>query len=54
MVKIDLDDEDIRVLYTLMHYAEKYAGLEAHPLVGRIIVKLPSLENKEEKNEKVQ
>jgi hypothetical protein len=54
MVKLDFDDEDIRALYTLMHYAEKFAGLEAHNLVGRILQKLPVIETKEEKNEKVQ
>jgi hypothetical protein len=53
MVAIEFDDEDIRAVYTLMHYAEKYAGLDAHHAVGRILAKLPIPEVKEEKNEKV-
>ena len=54
MTMIDFDDDDVRAVYTLMHCAEKFAGLEVHPLVARILAKLPTLEAKEAKNEKVQ
>jgi len=54
MVKLDFDDEDIRAVYTIMHYAEKFAGLDAHNAVNRILAKLPIPEAKEEKDAKVQ
>ena len=54
MAKIDFDDEDVKALYTLMHYAEKYAGLDAHNSVSRILSKLPIPEPKEDKDAKVQ
>ena len=54
MATIELDDDDIRTIYTIMHYAEKFAGLDAHNAVSRILAKLPALEAKEEKDAKVQ